>query len=280
MSIPTVFRLSAIGCCLSVLSLLAHADQWQDISQRKELKCGTFADVPPFAAPDPKTREMVGFDVDLCRDLAKQLGVTATITPLSVEARVPEVKLGRVDVAVANLAYTKSRAEQIQFSDPYYIAKEMLAVKASDPGTTKADFKGKRISSTKGSTSEQSIELNGSKPVTFQDTGSAYMAVQQNKSVGMVANTMTITKLVDQSQTAGTKLKMIKEPMALEPIGVGMKKGEPVLLAKVNAALMALDKAGEIDRLWAKWLGPNTEYKMVREEKVMPLSDLKFEPLP
>ncbi|MDM0059300.1 ABC transporter substrate-binding protein [Variovorax fucosicus] len=280
MSKKTVFRLAAIGCCLSALTVLAHADQWDEINQRKELKCGTFADVPPFAAPDPKTREMVGFDVDLCSALAKQLGLTAKVTPLSVEARVPEVKLGRVDVTVANLAYTKSRGEQIQFSDPYYVAKEMLAVKASDPGTTKADFKGKRLSSTKGSTSELSIKMNGSEPVTFQDTGSAFMAVQQNKSMGMVANTMTITKLVNQSKTEGVPLKMIKEPMVLQPIGVGMKKDEPVLLAKVNAALMALDKAGEIDKIWAKWLGPNTEYKMTRDEKVMPLSELKFELLP
>jgi polar amino acid transport system substrate-binding protein len=269
--------LVALGLC--GLAVAAHADQWQDIQQRKELKCGTFADVPPFAAPDPKTREMVGFDVDLCNALAKHLGVVAKITPLSVEARVPEVKMGRVDVTVANLAYTLSRGEQIQFSDPYYVAKEMLAVKASDPGTTKADFKGKRISSTKGSTSEQSIKLNNSEPVTFQDTGSAYMAVQQNKSVGVVANTMTIIKLVNQSKAGGVELKMIKEPMALEPVGVGMKKDEPALLAKVNEALATMEKAGEIDQLWAKWLGPNTEYKMVREEKVMPLSNLKFVPL-
>jgi polar amino acid transport system substrate-binding protein len=269
--------LVALGLC--GLAVAAHADQWQDIQQRKELKCGTFGDVPPFAAPDPKTREMVGFDVDLCNALAKHLGVVAKITPLSVEARVPEVKMGRVDVTVANLAYTLSRGEQIQFSDPYYVAKEMLAVKASDPGTTKADFKGKRISSTKGSTSEQSIKLNNSEPVTFQDTGSAYMAVQQNKSVGVVANTMTIIKLVNQSKAGGVELKMIKEPMALEPVGVGMKKDEPALLAKVNEALATMEKAGEIDQLWAKWLGPNTEYKMVREEKVMPLSNLKFVPL-
>ncbi|WP_353506446.1 ABC transporter substrate-binding protein [Variovorax sp. J31P207] len=260
--------------------MLAHADQWADIAARKELRCGTFADVPPFAAPDPKTREMVGHDVDLCNALAKELGLTAKVTPLSVEARVPEVKLGRVDVTIANLAYTKSRGEQIQFSDPYYVAKEMLAVKASDPGTTKADFKGKRLSSTKGSTSELSIKMNGSEPVTFQDTGSAFMAVQQNKSMGMVANTMTITKLVNQSKTEGVPLKMIKEPMVLQPIGIGMKKDEPQLLAKVNGALYALEKSGELDRLWAKWLGPNTEYKLVREEKVMPLADLKFELLP
>lgn len=275
-----ITALSAIGCGLLALSFTAHADQWSDMAARKELKCGTFADVPPFAAPDPKTREMVGFDVDMCSALAKHLGLVAKITPLSVEARVPEVKLGRVDLTVANLAYTKSRAEQIQFSDPYYVAKEMLAVKASDPGTTKADFKGKRLSSTKGSTSELSIKMNGSEPVTFQDTGSAFMAVQQNKAVGMVANTMTITKLVNQSKTSGVELKMIKDAMVYQPIGVGMKKDEPVLLAKVNAALMAMDKAGEIDVIWAKWIGPNTEFKLVREEKVMPLADLKYELIP
>lgn len=258
----------------------ARADQLQDIMQRKELRCGTFADVPPFAAPDPKTREMVGFDVDLCGAIAKRLGVTAKITPLSVEARVPEVKLGHVDIAVANLAYTLSRAEQIQFSDPYYIAKEMLAVRATDPGKTKDDFKGKRLASTKGSTSELSIKLNGSDPLVFQDTGSVFMAVQQNKAAGMVANTMTIVKLVAESKKGGVALKMIDDPMLLEPIGVGMKKDEPALLAKINETLLAMDSAGEINQLWNKWLGPETEYRLTRTEKVMPFSQLKFTPIP
>lgn len=280
MQVRQPLRIVAAVAALASVSAPVLADQWQDIQQRKELRCATFADVPPFAAPDTKTREMVGFDVDLCNALARQFGVKAAVTPVSVEARVPEVKTGRVDITVANLAYTLGRAEQIQFSHPYYLAKEMLAVKASDPGSKKADYKGKRLASTKGSTSELSIKLNGSEPVTFQDTGSVYMAVQQNKALGMVANTMTITKLVAQSKTSGVELKMIQEPMAFQPIGVGMKKDEPQLLAKVNEALLALDKAGEINRIWDKWLGPNTEFKMVRDEKVVPLSELKFEPLP
>jgi polar amino acid transport system substrate-binding protein len=281
MQVRHSLRFTAGLIALASVSASALADQWSDMQQRKELRCATFADVPPFAAPDPKTREMVGFDVDMCNALAKHLGLKASVTPVSVEARVPEVKTGRVDITVANLAYTLGRAEQIQFSHPYYLAKEMLAVKASDPGTKKADFKGKRIASTKGSTSELSIKLNGSEPVTFQDTGSVYMAVQQNKALGMVANTMTITKLVAQSKTGGAvEMKMIQEPMAFQPIGVGMKKDEPQLLAKVNEALLALDKSGEINRIWAKWLGPNTEFKMTRDEKVVPLSELKFDPLP
>jgi len=278
-------RIAVPALAVIAVGVIAHAapalaDAWQDISARKQLKCGTFADVPPFAAPDPKTREMVGFDVDLCKALAKHLGVEPAITPLSVEARVPEVQMGRVDVTIANLAYTLSRAKQIQFSDPYYVAKEMLMVKATNPATTPADLKGKRISAAKGSTSELSINLNGSEPVTFQDTGSAYMALQQNKSVGMVANTMTITNLVNQSEISGTKLKMIAQPMLLEPVAIGMKLDEPVLLAKVNDALMEMDKAGEIDAIWAKWLGPNTSYKLTRDEHVQKLSAINFTPIP
>ncbi len=258
----------------------AHADRLDDIMSAKTLRCATFADVPPFASPDLKTREMAGFDVDLCNAIAKQLGVTAEVKPVSVEARVPEVKLGRVDITVANLAYTQSRAEQIQFSDPYYLAKEMLIVPADDQGQTKADFAGQRIASTKGSTSEMSIKLNKSEPLTFQDTASAYLAVQQGKARGMVANTMTTTKFVNESQTKGKKMKMIQDPMLFQPIGIGMAKDQPALTAKINEALHALDEAGEINKIWDKWLGPNTEYKMTRTDKVVPISELKFTPIP
>jgi polar amino acid transport system substrate-binding protein len=258
----------------------AKADQLADILSAKKLRCATFADVPPFSAPDPKTREMAGFDVDLCNAIAKELGVTAEVKPVSVEARVPEVKLGRVDITVANLAYTQSRAEQIQFSDPYYLAKEMLIVPTTDEGKVKADYVGQRIASAKGSTSEMSIKLNKSEPLTFQDTASAYLAVQQGKARGMVANTMTTTKFVNESKNRGKEMRMIEEPMLYQPIGIGMQKDQPTLTAKVNEILHKLDADGEINKIWDKWLGQGTEYKMTRTDKVVPLSELKFDPIP
>ncbi|GAA4184372.1 ABC transporter substrate-binding protein [Shinella granuli] len=258
----------------------AKADQLDDIIANQTLRCATFADVPPFASPDTQTREMVGFDVDLCSAIARELGVKAQIKPVSVEARVPEVKLGRVDITVANLAYTQSRAEQIQFSDPYYLAKEMLIVPVDDAGQSKADYVGERIASTKGSTSEMSIKLNNSQPLTFQDTASAYLAAQQGKARGMVANTMTTTKLVNESKTKGREMRMIPEPMLFQPIGIGMAQDQPALTAKINEVLRKLDESGELNRIWDKWLGPDTEYKMTRTDKVVPLSELKFDQIP
>lgn len=257
----------------------ANADLLADMTSRGELKCGVYSDVPPFSSPDAKTRQLAGMDVDLCQALAQQMGLKLTLVPTSVEARIAVIATGRADVLIANLAYTKTRGNQIQFSDPYYVAKEMLLVKKENADKTLADFKGKRISATKGTTSEQSIHLKGGKAVTFQDAASAFLALEQNKAVGFVTNTMTGIKMISQAKKDGIELAMIKEPMALEPIGVGMKRDEPALLAKVNSSLKAMDDNGTIDKIWDTWIGPNTEYKMVREERVQPLSNLKFEPL-
>lgn len=46
---------------------VVHADQLSDVMSKKSLSCGVYADVPPFSAPDPETRELVGMDVDLCK---------------------------------------------------------------------------------------------------------------------------------------------------------------------------------------------------------------------
>lgn len=277
-------KLKLLSCSVLALPLMmafscAKADALSDIQARGQLNCAVYSDVPPFSSPDPKTRQLVGMDVDLCTALAQQMGLKLNLMPTSIEARIAVIATGRADVLIANLAYTKTRGKQIQFSDPYYVAKEMLVVKKPDVDKTKADFKGKRISATKGTTSEQSIHLAGAKAVTFQDAASAFLALEQNKAVGFVTNTMTGIKMITQAGKDGIELGMIKEPMALEPIGIGMKQGEPALLTKVNTSLKAMDDDGTIDKIWDKWIGPNTDYKMVREEKVQPLSSLKFEPL-
>ena len=270
---------AALALPLLLTSIGASADLLSDITARGDLKCAVYSDVPPFSSPDVKTRQLVGMDVDLCTALAEKMGLKLTLVPTSVEARIAVIATGRADVLIANLAYTKTRGNQIQFSDPYYVAKEMLLVKKENADKTVADFKGKRISATKGTTSEQSIHIKGGKAVTFQDAASAFLALEQNKVVGFVTNTMTGIKMISQAKKDGVELAMIKEPMALEPIGVGMKRDEPALLNAVNTSLKTMDSDGTIDKIWDRWIGPNTEYKMVREERVQPLSNLKFEPL-
>ena len=106
------------------------------------------------------------------------------------------------------------------------------------------------------------------------------MAVQQNKALGMVANTMTITKLVNQSKTKGVELKMIQEPMVLQPIGIGMKKDEPALLAKVNATLKSWTMPARSTPLeQVAWPGHRIQDDANRQGRAAERAEIRADPL-
>lgn len=264
------------------MSSVVHADQLQDIKAKKTLVCGTFASVAPFGFVDPHTRQTVGFDVDVCKLIAKEMGVALVLRGLAVEARIPELNLGHVDILAANLAYTKTRAQQIDFSDPYNVLEEVIMVK-KDSGITKLEeLSGKNISVTKGATSEQGIRMRIPKamPIGFQDASAAFLALEQGKVDGFGINNITASQFVRKSNELGKPVVVLGEPTLIEPICVGVKKGEPALLAEVNKILVKLEKSGELANNWDKWFGPKTAYDLKRTYTVMPLKDLKFDPLP
>ena len=94
----------------------AKADELADVKARGKLVCGTLGTAEPFSFQDPKTREIVGYDIDICRKVAESLGVALEIKPMAVEARIPELIQGRVDILAANLGWSKERAQQIDYS--------------------------------------------------------------------------------------------------------------------------------------------------------------------
>jgi len=280
-----MLRFSKLMACLAFAGLACsavHADQLQEIRAKKTLVCGTFAAIEPFGFSDPQTRQTVGYDVDLCKAVAREMGVAMEHRGLTVEARIPELNLGRVDILIANLAYTKTRASQIEFSDAYHVLHEVVIVTKESGISTLDQLSGKKVSATKGSTSEQAIRMRipSATPVAFQDASAAYLALQQGKVDGFSINDVTAAKFVRQSASGGRPVVMVAEPTILEPMGIGVKKGEPALLAEVNSALTRLEKSGELARNWEKWLGPKTEYGLTRTKVVTPIKDLKFDALP
>jgi polar amino acid transport system substrate-binding protein len=272
---------AVLALSTSVTAVVAHADQLADVKQHGQVSCGVYSNVEPFSYPDPQSRELVGMDVDLCRAVAKRLGVKATLQPLAVEARVPQLKLGRVDMVIANLAYTKVRATQIAFSDAYYSTKEVLVVKEANGKKTLADLSGQHFSATDGSTSAQSIPLSikGGQAVTFHDTSSAFMALEQNKVQGFVTNQMTAKQIQSQVANSPGAVAILPEPMLIEPIAIGMQEGQTAMKDAVNKALVEMDNDGEMQAIFDKWLGPKTKYGLSRTDKVTPIEKLKFTPV-
>ena len=270
---PRARRLAASALTLVLLAgaTAAQANRLNDIKSRGKLICATLSGSEPLAFQDPKTRQYVGFDVDTCAALARQLGVALEHRPITVEARIPELGLGRVDVVAAAMGYTKERAEQIAFSDIHYQIPLKIVVSSSSGINSFADLAHKKISANKGSTPElyARSKIPAAQVVTYQDSPTAFLALAQNKVQGFAIAQATGARFIEEG--AG-KFKFLSESLAYEPTGLGLKKDEPELLAAVNKALRDMEASGELDAMWTKWYGPNTRFKIEREKKLTPLS--------
>lgn len=259
--------LGAVAVLAAGFSSLAQADQLADIKARGKLVCGTLGTAEPFSFQHPQTREIVGYDVDICRKVADAIGVPLELKPIAVEARIPELVQGRVDILAANLGYTPGRAEQIDFSYSYFVSQQKLMTTKESGLTTIASLGGKKVTAIKGSSSEQGVrrEIPTAQTVTFQDTSAAFLALTQDKVDAFCASELMLVKLSKQSKVP---LTIVEQSLFVEPWGLGLRKGEPAFKAVVNSTLAGLEASGEIDTIFAKWLGTGTAFDIKRDFKI------------
>lgn len=258
---------------LGLLASGAHADQLADIKARGELVCGTLGTSQPFSFQDAATRTVVGYDVDMCKLVADKLGVKVNFKLLSVAARVPELNEGRVDILAANLGYSPERAEQIAFSHAYYVSPQKLLVR-KDSGLSGIEaVNGRRVAATKGSSSEREIKriLDKSQVLGFTDSSAAYLALQQKKVDAQFASELVLVRLQLQSPPTAP-VTIIDKSVFDESWGLGMRKSETGFIDAVNKILDEAETSGDAAKLFEKWFGAETPYKLNRSFKIAPIA--------
>lgn len=122
---------------------VANADQLADIQKKGELVVGVLGTDEPLSFIDPKTREMVGYDVDLARAVAQKLGVKPVFKQITLAARIPELQQGHVDLLAASLTHNKEREAQIDFSLTTFVTGQKVMTKANSPIKDVAELAGK-----------------------------------------------------------------------------------------------------------------------------------------
>ncbi len=264
------FALATLTAVLATQTVFA--DQLDDIKKRGSLICGTLGTSEPFSFADQATRQIKGYDVDFCKAIGDSLGVKTELKLLAVEARIPELSQGRVDIVIANLGYTPQRAEQIDYSNQYFVSQQKIMTRTADGYKSINDLGGKQVSAPKGSTSEAAVvkKVPTAKVVTFQDPPTAFMALVQNKVDAFALSELTLIKFKDQVANQ-VKMTILPESMMAEAWGVGVKKGETALLKAVNTQLDTMEKNGEAAKVFKKWLGEDSPYKAPREFVIAPI---------
>ena len=240
---------------------VAHADQLADIKKKGEIVFGVLGTDEPNSFVDPKTREIVGYEVDIAKAIAQKLGVKPVFKQLAVAARIPELQQGRVDVLAASLTHNKERESQIDFSLTTFVTGQKVLVKASSGIADVPQLAGKKVLTVKGGTQEPNIRkaVPNVDVVTFETTQQAFLALQQGKGVGYVNDEASIVNDYAKLGPAKKDYVILPTSISVEPLALGLRKNEPALKAAVDGTLRELESSGNADKLFIKWYGPATK---------------------
>jgi polar amino acid transport system substrate-binding protein len=262
---------------MSILTNTAMANKLEDIKARGTLICGTQNASSPYGFQDPNTRQYVGYDVDMCVAIAKQMGLKLEHKPLSTQARIPEIKMGRVDIVAGSVAYLPARAKEVDFSLQYLQGTIKVLVKKDSGIKSLADLAGKKVCASSGSSSAAiaSKILTETEVLTFQTISQCYLGLQSDKVEGVTAGELVLLRFQNESLKTDSPTEIVDEPTYTEHIGVIVSQNEPELLAAVNAAILAMDESGDLTKNYDKWLGQDTIYKLKRNFKVEPVVSAK-----
>lgn len=250
------------------LSTQAQADHLADIKAAGVVKVATFDANPPFGSIDAKTHDIVGYDVDFAKALAKKLGVKLELVATNPANRIPLLQSGKADLIVADITITPERAQVIDFSTPYFVTGQQFLVPAKSADKLDAYSKA-RIGAVKGTTGEQALHQRfpQSRVLSYDDIPLALTALRNGNVQAITQDSTILAGLLAQAPDKAD-FKILPDLLSKEEIGVGVKKGETALLKVVNDELVNLEKTGDAAKIYDVWFGPQTQSPQPRAFKI------------
>ncbi|ANY08419.1 glutamate ABC transporter substrate-binding protein [Pseudonocardia sp. HH130630-07] len=227
----------------------------------QRLTVGIKFDQPALGLRQPDG-SYAGFDVDVAKYVAKELGVPEDGIEF-VEAQSAErenlIDRGEVDFIVATYSITPAREERVSFGGPYFIAKQDLLVRsdASDITGPQSLNNNKKLCSVRGSTPAQKVKDEYAQNVQLQEFGkySDCITALLNGTVDAVTTDDVI--LAGYAAQNPGKLKVVGQGFSEEKYGVGLRKDDTAGRSAVNAALQKMIDDGSWERSLQANVGPS-----------------------
>jgi glutamate transport system substrate-binding protein len=222
-----------------------------------EIKIGVKYDVPPFGFQNPQSGEIEGFDVDLGRAIAEKLGVEPNFIEAISDNRIPFLEDGTVDIVLSTMTINAERDQEIDFSEPYYIARGRILVPQDSDIAGVDDLAGKRVCTALGSTYEETLKEQAPQAdLRLVDSYSECLELIQNGAVDAVStDDVILTGMIIQDES----LKLVEaDPLTTEPYGVGIKQGETEVKELVDGVIADYKSGGGWADAYQKWVGQYT----------------------
>lgn len=247
--------LAAIAVTLFAIMLVGCSEENKDsLSRIKEAGKVSFAmsgGYPPFNFYNDNN-ELVGFDVDVAREVARRLGVTFEPVTTEWSGIIEGLRSGAYDGILGSMAVTEKRLEVVNFSTPYYYSGAQLLIQKGASFTTPDQLKDKTIGVVTGTTFARDAEKLSAGDVKLYKDDTHTLTELSN---GVVDGVITDRVVGVNAMNSGRfNISLLGMPLRGEDVAVAFRKGDDTLLTEVNKTLAAMHKDGTLSKLSQKWL--------------------------
>lgn len=217
----------------------------------KVLVMATNAEFPPYEYHDGG--DIVGIDIEVAEAIAGKLGMTLEVEDIAFDSIIPELESGKADIGVAGMTVNEDRLKNVDFTDPYTTASQVIIVKEDSEIAGPDDLKGKYIGVQLGTTGDiyaSDYEADGSTIERYNKGFEAVQAMQQGKIDAVVIDQEPAKVFVSQNEG----IKILDEALTVEEYAIAVKKDNTELLDQVNGALAELKESGELQAIIDKYI--------------------------
>lgn len=226
------------------------------IAERGRLRVGIDQNAYLTSYRDPVTGQVVGFEIDLAREIARALlGNPDAIQwrAITTADRIPVLQRGDVDLVIRTMTATCERMQQVAFSTEYLTSAQRLLVNRGSGIKEFADLAGRKVCATRGSTSIVTIMKQPSKPIAVATDSTLDCLVMLQQGQVDAVSTVDVLLLGLAAQDPGTEV--VGAPVSDEPSGVAMRLDAPELVRFVNGVLDRLRANGSWTAIYTNWFG-------------------------
>ena len=218
--------------------------------QKGKLVMVTNAEFPPYEFHDQNA--IVGIDVEIAGAIAEQLGLELEIEDIAFDSIIPEIVSGKADIGAAGMTVTEDRKQNVDFSDTYAHATQVIIVKEDSEIKGVADLEGKIMGVQQGTTGDIYVSGDyGDAAVERYAKGmEAVQALAQGKVDAVVIDGEPAKQYIKEVEG----LKIIDESYTDEDYAIAIKKGNTAMVEAVNTALAELKSEGKLDEIVAKYI--------------------------
>ena len=245
--------LTALG--LVLCAGVAHADATLDkIQQRHKISIGVILSGPPFGTIDPTTGEHQGYNVELAKGIARQLGVELETVSVLAPNRVQFLQQGKVDLLIANMQYTDERADILDYVPTPYEEVGGAALIRKGAGISKwEDLKGKPVCVSQGSNFIKPLqEVYGAQIKAFRSQSESLLSLRGNGCVAAVHVSPTMHTLLSEAEWSDYEIPLATDLIPSNSV-FWVRKGEHDVQAKLDAIVRDWHRSG-----WLIDLGTRT----------------------